>query len=215
LNAHPILYSFRRCPYAIRTRMALKYSQIKLELREIVLKNKPRELLDASPKGTVPVLILPSGEVLEESLEIMLWALNQSDPDDWFPLQQQSEILAWIQKNDHEFKPHLDRYKYADRYPEYPMTVYRERLQVFYQNLETSLSQNNYLCGAQITLADIALFPFIRQSAFVDKAWFDEAAYPCLQKWLRHWLNSDLFQVIMPKYPAWTPNSEIVFYNGN
>jgi glutathione S-transferase len=211
LTAFPILYSFRRCPYAIRARMTLYYSQKRVELREISLKNKPKDLLLASPKAQVPVLILNSGDILDESLDIMLWSLQVSDPDHWLPLSKKNTIMQWIQKNDLEFKPQLDRYKYAERYPEYPRSVYRAKIEAFYHSLEASLSQHDFLAGAHISLADIALFPFIRQSAFVDKTWFEQAPFPHLQAWLQWWLKSSLFLNVMAKYPVWEPGSTAIY----
>ena len=211
LNSLPILYTFRRCPYAIRARMAIKYSGIQVELREVVLKNKPIAFLQASPGGTVPVLVITSGTVLHESADIIQWALAQSDHDHWLSAQQESEILAWVQSNDEEFKPLLDRYKYAIRYPE-PMSADRDRAAFFLQALEQALGRHDYLCGPQITWADIAVFPFVRQWASVDKAWFDQAPYPHVQKWLDHWLNHDLFVSVMAKYSAWEQGAEPVYF---
>ena len=197
----PILYSFRRCPYAMRARFALIYAGIQLEHREILLKNKPQAMLDVSPKGTVPVLVLEDVQVIDESLDIMLWALEQHDPDDW--LSHKEQALALIDINDNTFKQWLDKYKYADRFPEYSQNDYRSQAELFLQKLEQQLCQFTFLCGEQPILADFAIFPFIRQFAFVDKAWFDKAPYPKLQTWLNTHLESSLFEKVMYKHPVW------------
>ena len=201
----PILYSFRRCPFAIRARLALCYTETKVELREVVLRDKPNEMLEASPKGTVPVMVLPDGQVLEESKDIMLWALNRTDLDGWLGENKcwLSETEAMIEENDFSFKPCLDKYKYADRYPEHAVEYYREQAEVFLSKLDKKLTKYAYLLGDRISLADISVFPFIRQFAFVDKAWFDQSPYPKLQQWLEALLDSQLFNSVMNKYPAW------------
>jgi len=199
----PILYSFRRCPYAMRARFALIYAGIQLEHREITLKNKPQAMLDISPKGTVPVLQLKSGQVIDESLDIMLWALQQHDPQGW--LQHQAQAFTLIKSNDTTFKSWLDKYKYADRFPENDQTFYRIQGELFLQKLETQLSQFTFLLAHQPTLADFAIFPFIRQFSFVDKPWFDTAPYPKLQTWLNTHLESSLFEHVMFKHPVWQP----------
>jgi len=156
----PILYSFRRCPYAIRARLAIKISGIKVELREILLKDKPKEMLEISPKGTVPVLLLPDDLVIDESREIMMWALTQNDPENWLESIDKSNSL--IDQNDNEFKPHLDHYKYADRFPEYSKENYREQTNAFLKQLDQRLNESRYLISDKISLADMAIFPFIR-----------------------------------------------------
>jgi len=196
-----VLYSFRRCPYAIRARLALAYSQIGYELREVVLKNKPQAMLQISAKGTVPVLIQDNGKVLDESLDIMRWALNQYDPNHWLGVPD--DALALIKRNDDYFKHYLDRYKYFDRYPEQHQADYFDAAMVFINELEIYLQHNAYLCAEHITLADAAVFPFVRQFAFVDKAQFDQLAIPKVQVWLETWLDSGLFNSVMSKYPPW------------
>ena len=139
----PILYSFRRCPYAIRARLAIRYSGVDVELRETLLKDKPEAMLYASPKGTVPVLILSNGQVIDESCDVMTWALGEYDPEHWFHGQSkdiQAQIMALIEINDRQFKPILDKYKYAARHPEQTQDFYRQQGTVFLQNLELSLS---------------------------------------------------------------------------
>lgn len=208
MTDQPILYSFRRCPYAIRARLALAYAECEVELREVVLKNKPAAMLEASPKGTVPVLVLPEGDVIEESLDVMLWALQKHDPADW--LRQDSaaermEIEQLIDHNDQQFKPLLDRYKYADRYPEHSAETYRSQGEGFLQLLDKRLQKSEFLLGQSLSLADVALFPFIRQFAQVDRAWFDQTHLTCLQHWLAQLEQSPLFGSVMRKYPPWQP----------
>lgn len=218
---HPVLYSYRRCPYAMRARMAIVASKVQVEQREIVFWGKPAEMLTASPKGTVPVLILPNGEVIDESRDIMLWALAQSDLLKWLPAETDAdftEMMALIDQCDDEFKAHLDHYKYADRFPERPPEFYREQGEVFLQRLEERLeagfiktTQNQgfqeklapKLFKNQTGLVDVALFPFIRQFAQVDKTWFDTANYPTLRAWLDSFLSSELFASAMKNRPVW------------
>ncbi|WP_332726809.1 glutathione S-transferase [Pseudomonas sp. ESBL9] len=194
------LYSFRRCPYAMRARMALRYSAVPVSIIEVSLKAKPADMLAASPKGTVPVLVCADGRVIEQSLEIMHWALSQNDPDIWLPADRPL-IEALIEENDTRFKGLLDRYKYAVRYPEYPMEHYRAQGAVVLQRLECLLEHTPYLTGTTLTLADVALAPFIRQFAHVDRAWFAQAPYPKLQAWLERFLASGLFTAVMAKQP--------------
>ncbi|WP_133407278.1 glutathione S-transferase [Parashewanella tropica] len=204
----PLLYSFRRCPYAMRARLGLLASQAQVRLREIELKNKPQAMLDASPKGTVPVMIVTEGmdqRVIDESLDIMLWALSNQDPHKILGEdgEHTQSTLALIEQNDQKFKYWLDRYKYADRYPEHSQTYYRGQACEFLSELEQLLEQNQYLQGSQPSLADIAIFPFIRQFAFVDKPQFDGLPYPKLQRWLELWLNHPWFEKTMEKYQPW------------
>jgi len=191
------LYSFRRCPYAMRARMALRYSGVPVEIIEVSLKAKPAAMLAISPKGTVPVLDA-NGQVIDESLEIMRWALAQHDPDDWL-LGGDSRIAELIEANDQGFKVHLNRYKYADRYPEQPMEVYRAEGALFLQRLDELLEGRDYLLSDHLSLADVALLPFVRQFAHVDREWFAQTPYVRLQVWLQRFLDSDLFTSIMKK----------------
>lgn len=200
----PILYSYRRCPYAMRARMALNVAKIDVEIREITLRDKPAHMLQVSPKGTVPVLVLPDGRVLEQSLDIMLWALKMHDPKGWLHANH-PEAMQLITSNDADFKQTLDRYKYPERYPEYPQTEYRTRGELFLQQLENALQAQPYLLGQQPCVADIAIFPFIRQFAAVDAAWFSQSPYMGLRRWLEGWVQSDLFASIMQKYPVYQP----------
>lgn len=199
----PILYSYRRCPYAMRARMALSYAGIAVEVREISLKDKPAHMLQVSPKATVPVLVLPDGQVIDQSLQIMQWALQQQDADGWLSADPQHTALL-IAENDGSFKQNLDRYKYAIRFPEHSAADYRQQGELFLAKLELHLQQNSFLLSNKISLADIAIFPFIRQFAAVDSDWFASADYTKLKSWLQHLVESELFQGAMLKYPTYT-----------
>jgi glutathione S-transferase len=202
----PVLYSFRRCPYAIRARMALYYAEVSCELREVVLKDKPQQMLAASAKGTVPVLLV-NDHVIDQSLDVMAWALTQSDSNNWLQHSLQHPLIT---RADEYFKDQLDRYKYFDRYPEQSQHHYFEQALIYLRELETSLvsdavTGNYYLDSPKATVLDIAIFPFVRQFAFVDKMKFDSLALPKLQCWLGVWLQSPLFNAVMNKYPQWVP----------
>ena len=210
------LYSFRRCPYAMRARLAIVLAELKVELREIVLKNKPAQMLAISPKGTVPVLELvetdgSSRRVIEESRDILQWALEQHDPQAVLDVEPAS-AQALIEQNDNEFKHWLDRYKYSDRYPELSQLEYRERGEVFLQLLETLLAKHRYLLGDTISSADIGIMPFVRQFAHVDQEVFYQLPYPHLQQWLRDWLQHPAFQQVMVKLPAWQEGDPLVVF---
>ncbi len=204
----PILYSFRRCPYAMRARLALYYAGVQVELREILLKEKPQTMLDASPKGTVPVLVMPDGKVIEESLDVVYWALQLSDPQGLLDAAGQ----ALIAENDDDFKGWLDRYKYHVGYPQQPQEFYRQQAEVFLAKLESRLTQHAYLAGEQLSVVDICIWPFIRQFAFVDSHWFWQADYPKLQAWLQGYLQSDAFTAIMPKFKPWMESQQQVIF---
>ncbi|NIJ17693.1 glutathione S-transferase [Sphingobium vermicomposti] len=201
-----ILYSFRRCPYAMRARMALIASGQPVELREVVLRDKPPAMLSLSPKGTVPVLALPDGAVIDESLDIMRWALRLRDPEGWLD----GDDAALIATNDGPFKQHLDRYKYATRYGSDPL-VHRAGAMEVLGELEARLVASDYLCGAHRTLADIAIFPFVRQFAGTEPAWFEAQPLPRVQAWLRALVASELFARAMVRKPAWQPGDAAVF----
>ncbi|WP_085725178.1 glutathione S-transferase [Pseudomonas sp. R37(2017)] len=195
------LYSFRRCPYAMRARMALRYAGVAVDIVEVSLKAKPAEMLALSSKGTVPVLSV-DGQVIDESLEIMRWALAQNDPQDWLLKDDPdaaAHIAPLIEQNDQVFKVHLNRYKYAERYPEQPMEVYRGEGEVILQRLDELLEGRDYLLADHPSLADVALLPFVRQFAHVDREWFAQTPYLRLQVWLQRLLESDLFTSIMKK----------------
>jgi len=196
-----ILYSFRRCPWAMRARLALRYAGCEVEIREVAMKNKPAELLALSPKGTVPVLDTGHG-VLEESLDIMRWALEQNDPQDW-RLQadpaaaQQADAL--IARNDSAFKAQVNLYKYAERYPEHSREHYRQQAEPWLATLDQLLEGRSYLLAEHPSLADAALLPLMRQFAGVEPQWFAEAAYPRVRSWLEGWLASELFRTVMAR----------------
>ena len=194
----PRLYTYRRCPYAIRSRLALHQANIDYESIEISLKDKSSEFLALSPKGTVPVLVDVNGEVIEESLEIMLWALNQNDPACWL-LNDKNISCKLIDENDLNFKKNLDRYKYADRFPEHSKEYYRSQCEIFLNLLNDKLQANHYLMAERITFADVAIFPFIRQFALIDEDWFLNSKYQELKKWLNDFKNTEMFQEVMKK----------------
>ena len=199
----PILYSFRRCPYAMRSRMALSVSAQAVEHREILLRDKPAAMLAASPKGTVPVLILPNGHVIDESLDIMRWALDQSDPQSWLRAEQGdlNDMLALIAQCDGPFKHALDAYKYA-RTPAEQQPARAAALD-FVMQLEDRLKTSAFLFGEQIALADAAIMPFVRQFAAVEPAWFATQPWPGVQRWLARMADSTLFENIMQKREVW------------
>lgn len=212
-----ILYSFRRCPYAIRARYALATLDLSVQLREVVLKNKPAALLNLGGRSTVPQL-LADNQRYPESLDIIFWALKHSPniavAQQLWPAdaQQQAKIRAWIGFNDHCFKPWLDRYKYADRYPEHSESDYREKGERFLKRLDTRLQHSRFLMGEQMTIADIGVFPFIRQFAGVNAKWFEQSDYPHLKRWLNSFLESSRFQQVMTKFPAWEESQEVTYF---
>ena len=213
----PLLYSFRRCPYAMRARLALAVSGTVCELREVVLRNKPAELQQASAKATVPVLLLPGGEVLEQSLDIMRWALGQHDPFDWLVQQAGSidEMHALIAVCDNEFKHHLDRYKYPNRHGNADPLPHRTQAARWLTQLNQRLgepAESNALLGRRPCLADMAIAPFVRQYAHTDQAWFDAQDWAALQSWLARFEVSPLFERIMQKYPPWQSGSTAVLF---
>ena len=211
-SSYPRLYSFRRCPYAMRARLGILFASLQVELREITLKNKPPQMLAISPKGTVPVLQLLDGTVIEESREIMTWALEQNDQQGLLDAQVLHQANALIDKNDNEFKYWLDRYKYADRHLEISQTEYRQQGEVFLQLLEKLLTKNSYLLGESITIADIGIMPFVRQFAHVNRNVFYDLPYPNLQRWLQDWLSHPLFLQAMTKFKPWQEKDEVVVF---
>lgn len=203
----PILYSFRRCPFAMRARMALDAAEIKLEHREILLRDKPPSMLEASPKGTVPVLILPDQSVIDESLDIMVWALSQNDPDNWAAsLEEDRESASSFLNN---FKGHLDRYKYASRYdPDAARGSvdldHRRQAMDCLSDFASTLGSTPFLRGDTPHFIDIATFPFVRQFAAVESDWWAGTAPDPLQSWLKYFLESERFKRIMKKHPLWS-----------
>ena len=212
----PILYSFRRCPYAMRARMAIWVSGQRVELREVVLRDKPPSLLTYSPKATVPVLVLPDGRVIDESLDVMRWALERSDPNDWLRNSQgrHDELAQWVEDNDGDFKFHLDRFKYATRYEGVDPEEHRRGAEVFLARLEGQLSGKDWLFGESISYADVAIAPFVRQFANADRVWFDGAPYPHLQAWLQRFLDLPTFAHVMAKIPQWKEGEPGVVFPG-
>jgi len=200
----PILYSFRRCPYAMRARLALHVSATPVEHREVLLRDKPAAMLDASPKGTVPVLVLPDGSVLEESLDIMRWALERNDPEGWLAADARGTERL-VSACDGPFKHHLDRYKYATRYEGAKPDDHRAAGLEYLVSLDRILRVTPQLAGARMSLADAAIFPFVRQFANTDRDWFDAQDLSGLQTWLAGHLASERFSAIMQKQPLWAP----------
>lgn len=210
LTARPILYSFRRCPFAMRARMALLASGQTVELREVALRTKPQALLDVSPKATVPVLVLDDDRVIDESLDIMRWTLRRHDPMGWLA----GDDAELIDGNDGTFKYHLDRYKYPSRHDADPQ-VHRDAGLVWLAALEARLARQDHLCGSQRTLADVALFPFVRQFAATDPHWFAAQDLPRVQRWLAAQVESDLFQAAMLRLAAWQPGDTPAIFAWN
>ena len=206
----PILYSFRRCPYAMRARMALILASQKCELREILLKNKPDEMLKISPKGTVPVLQLPD-RVLDESLDIISWASKSSDSDMHIHLKEE-EILSdeVIKLFDSEFKYHLDRYKYSSRYG-VESKEHQNECKTILKNLEDMIDPNPWIFGRQVSLLDISILPFIRQCKIANPDWFFAQKFVKVIGLLNYFENDDLFTQAMQKYDLWDPKKN----NGN
>lgn len=201
----PVLYSFRRCPYAMRARLAIAVSGTGCILREVKLSAKPELMLAASPKGTVPVLVLPGGKVIDESLDIMRWALAQRDPEGWL----EGNDPALIERNDGPFKHDLDRYKYPERYGVDPLK-HRTMGMEFLQELDGRLSRTSQLCGPMRSIADAAIMPFVRQFTAVDQEWFSDQRLPHLKVWLADHLSSELFNMIMLRVTPWAPGDRPV-----
>ncbi|MEM9988381.1 MAG: glutathione S-transferase [Pseudomonadota bacterium] len=207
----PTLYSFRRCPYAMRGRMALLLSGQKVLLRELILQDKPAHMLEVSPKGTVPVLILPNGKVIDESLDIMYWALEHHDPENLLSDgEEASAMAALIAENDGPFKHHLDRYKYETRYEEENVDA-KEHQAIglkFLQRLNDQLKDKGQLFSSSPKFADYAIFPFVRQFRIANMDWFDAQELPALHQWLHGHMESPVFQTAMQKFPLWNETGE-------
>lgn len=219
----PILYSFRRCPYAMRARIGILEAGIKVELREIILRDKPEQMLKISPKATVPVLLLPNGEVIDESFDIMLWALNQNDPSELLKVDPASSNALILQTNGStstHFKHHLDRYKYASRHQQGQDRASEQAIglearteaESFIQTLESLLADNPFLLANKPTLADMAVAPFVRQFANSGREWWDAAPYPNTQKWLEAFIASPTFQTIFQKFPLWQEDNQPIHF---
>ena len=201
----PVLYSFRRCPYAMRARLALRVSGVDYEHREVALKAKPADMLAVSPKGTVPVLVLPTGEVLEQSLDIMRWALQQNDPQAWQPDTPEALALTnnGIALNDGEFKANLDRYKYPQRFGLSDGLLHRTQAADALMHWQARLQTHAFLSGSQWGMLDACVAPFVRQFARTDRVWFDAQPWPELAQWLTAFENSEAFAAVMQKHPLW------------
>lgn len=210
MSAAHTLYTFRRCPYAMRGRMGLSIAGVPVLVREVVLRDKPAEMLEASPKGTVPVLLTSSGDIVDESLDVMRWALAQNDPEGWLDADPDTthELIA---RNDGPFKRALDRYKYPNRYSDedlVPGAARASGLEIL-QDLDARITaQGGQLVRAERSLADIAIFPFIRQFAHTDMDWFNAQDLPALQAWLEGHKQSSLFKGVMKKYAQWSPGAD-------
>jgi glutathione S-transferase len=211
---YPVLYSFRRCPYAMRARLAIAASGLVCVLREVVLAHKPPALLLASAKGTVPVLVMCDGTVIDQSLDIMLWALQQSDPLQWLPRDGVAEAssLQWIAECDGPFKHQLDRYKYPHRYDLPDGLAYRAQGAAYLARLNQHITEQGFLAGPQAGLADMAIAPFVRQFAHVDPLWFGVQDWSALQGWLSAFETSALLERVMEKYPAWVEGQATVLF---
>lgn len=203
----PTLYSFRRCPYAMRARLAIAASGLTVALREITLRNKPGAMLRASPKGTVPVLVTQDG-VIDESLDIMHWALGQSDPEGLLA----PDARALIARNDGPFKTALDRTKYAVRYPDLDPAESRATAAAFISDLNAQLGDQPWLFGDRPRLADLAILPFVRQFAHTDLDWWNAQPYPHAQRWLATFKASDRFAAIMTKYTPWKDGDDVILF---
>ena len=190
--------------------MAISYTGSACELREVVLRDKPTSMLNYSAKGTVPVLVLPN-RVVDESLDVMLWALNRNDPDGWLNVNC-AEADDLIRQSDEEFKPILDRYKYHECYPEQTQLDYRQAAEPYLTALNLRLAKQPWLMGARLSIVDVAVMPFIRQFAHVDKPWFEQSTHTHLTAWLNGFLRSELFRSVMGKYGKWQPGGEIVLF---
>ncbi|NRA59942.1 MAG: glutathione S-transferase [Psychrobium sp.] len=215
----PILYSLRNCPFAMRARIAVYKSQYKVILRDIVLSNKPKEMLEASPKGTVPVLVLTCEAkneltVIDESYDIMLWLLLQSDPNNLLHDHIDNalpEMQRLIAKFDQEFKTKLEQYKCAKRYQEDSLLARREACMPYLADLEQRLSDQDFFISSQESWADIAILPFIRQFARVERQWYLQAPYPKVRQWLNRYLQSKMFSKVMTKHPLWLDNPQAIY----
>ena len=197
----------------MRARLAIKQSGVKVNLREVVLRNKPPSMLSISPKGTVPVLQLPNGDIIDESWDIVHWATLAQEGH---PLRGDSarilEANHLVSRNDNEFKQHLDHYKYADRFPEFSAEHYRTQAEAFLSLLNQRLAEHSFLLDDEPSIADIGIFPFIRQFAHVDIDWFHQTPYQHLQCWFDSYLSSELFASIMTKYPAWEEGQDALLF---
>ena len=218
----PVLYSFRRCPYAMRARYIIALLNVSVYLREVVLKSKPSELLALGGRSSVPQLIDIDGIRYSESLDIIFWTLSLSvdkkKVDELWPTGniQRNKIKAWIAYNDHFFKHWLDRYKYADRYSEFSEIYYRDKGLVFIRRLDKRLNERIFLFGQKVCIADISIFPFVRQFIMVNQKWFESSQYDNVKRWLAEFVNSEIFKsVVMVKHTPWEAGQEDIHYPAN
>lgn len=214
----PILYSLRNCPYALRARIGIFKARQQVILRDVLLSDKPKEMVLASPKGTVPILVFEQAPVIEQSLDIMLWALNQSDPDDLLHANNSKalpEMLTLISTFDEQFKTRLEEYKCAKRYHGDTIIESREACEPFLQDLERRLTQHRYIFSDKESLTDLAILPFIRQFARVERQWYLQAPYPKLRQWLNNYLQSSMFSKVMTKHPIWLETKEVVVFGND
>lgn len=215
MQSLPILYSLRQCPYAIRARMGLLLSQQSVILRDVNLKNKPTEMIAASAKATVPILVLNNANVIDQSLDIMLWALNKNDPENLLYSNQTNmlaEMLELINHNDQEFVESLKKYKAACRYHDIEKDIYRRHCEKHIHHLEQRLNQHKYIMGDTPSLVDYAILPFIRQFSRVERQWYLQAPYPLLQRWLTTQYEQPIFTKAMAKYSPWVKNDTPVLF---
>ncbi len=209
--SYPILYSLRRCPYCIRARLALLLAEQPVFLRDVVTRQLPEEMLAVSEKATVPVLVLQNGEVIDESLDIMLWALRQYDPYNLLltgDFSQSEAMVAFIQQYDVEFVLALDRYKAAARYHDKQLQHYREACQYFINHLEERLTNNMFLWGDSPCLVDYALLPLLRQFSRVERQWYLNVPYPNLERWFKAHYENPLYSKSMKVFPRWLESKE-------
>jgi glutathione S-transferase len=218
-NQLPILYSLRNCPFAMRARLAIFRSQSPVILRSIVLNDKPAEMLTASPKGTVPVLVLPEEDdgktVIDESFDVMVWALTQNDPDDLLHVEQTAisqDMFNLVTKFDNEFKSALEQYKAAKRYHEDNLVECRQTCETYVADLEQRLTAHTFLVSNQESLADLAILPFIRQFAKVERKWYLQSPYPNVKQWLNNYLQSAMFNKVMAQHPLYLSTKEVIYF---
>lgn len=210
-----ILYSLRQCPYAMRARIGLLLANQSVVLRDIVMNNIPTQMLSVSPKGTVPVLVLSDSSVIDESLDIMLWALQQNDPSNLLYSHDNDALvnmLALIERNDNEFVEALKKYKAASRYHDSNIISYQHQCESYINYLEECLTKHNFIMGDSASLVDYAILPFVRQFAKVDRKWFKQAPYPKLQQWLDNHYQNPMFSRAMTQYPQWLDTNEVVIF---
>jgi len=200
----PVLYSFRRCPYAMRGRLAIAMAGREVELREVLLRDKPEQMLLVSPKGTVPVLILPDGQVIDESYDVMNWALGMN--------KSSAEERALVEQCDAELKPWLDRYKYPNKYDDYDRDTTLKNADKYLRLLEERLENNDFLFGDARGFADIGIAPFVRQFAHVDRDWFLQSQWPHVIKWYNEFIEWHGFKAIMKKHPQWTNGDQVTLF---